>query len=77
MSEAGAIVGEIPTGPGGEAEDLKGRGFVFANDRWAFLEALSSLDHSRARAVNASGFIVGESYIPEVRVSDAAFWVPR
>jgi uncharacterized membrane protein len=72
ISNEGVVVGDLAIGG---ADSAKGFGFVLINGEIHALEGLSGIDHSRARTVNSSGFVVGESYIPDVAVSDAAVWI--
>lgn len=72
ISNDGLVVGDLTLGG---ADGAKGFGFVLIDGEIHLLEGLSGIDHSRARAVNSSGFVVGESYIPDVAVSDDAVWI--
>lgn len=73
VNTVGWVVGEISP----DAEGARGFGFAWVEGELIVLEGLSTIDHGRARSINDQGFIVGESFIPDANVSDAALWRPR
>ncbi len=73
LNDADEIVGEVF----GPVETGQGLGFIRTADAIQFLEGLSTIDGTRARGVNAAGFIVGESYVPTAGASEAVMWIPN
>lgn len=71
LNNDGVVVGEVLSGLDGE----RGLGFVFEDGTSSPLEALSGIDGSRSRGINAHGVVVGESYIPALGITEAVIWI--